>query len=98
MIGVEKNISWLDIAMEQIVLERHVERAGDFDADIQHVQLRKALLPFDSRIKAPPIGQFHDQVTLAIEFVESVDVNNISVIERGARASLAIKALEGYRI
>ena len=38
VVRVEQNIARLDVAVEQVVLERHVERGGDFDADVEHVQ------------------------------------------------------------
>ena len=40
VIGVEENIARLDVAMEQVVFKRHVERGGDLDADVEALRVR----------------------------------------------------------
>ena len=81
VIRVEKNISGLDIAVQQVVFERHVQGGGDFDSNIQHLELGDALLFLDAGIEAAAVGQFHHQVTLAFEFVERINVDDVRMIQ-----------------
>jgi len=44
-------------------------------------------LLFDFLIETAAVRQFHDQVELAVNFVERVNVNDIRVVQRGAGAA-----------
>ena len=96
-VHVEKDIARLDVAMEQFVLKGGGEGGADFDADIQHIQFRHPALGFDAAVQAALVGQFHDQVGLAVEFVEAVNMNDVGVVEGGAGAGFAIKGLQDGR-
>ena len=84
--------------MEEFVLERGGEGGANLDADIQHVQFRHPALGFDAAVEAAVVGQFHDQVGLAVEFIEAVNMNDVGVVERGAGAGFAIKGLQDGRV
>ena len=98
VIRIEQNVARLDVAVEQIVFERHVERGGDFDADVEHVEFRQHAQFFDARVQAAPVGQFHDQVTLAFRLVKGVDMNDVRVIEPGTGAGLPVETFQRIRI
>jgi hypothetical protein len=49
----------------------------------------------DARVEAAPVGQFHHQILLqTFPFVEGVDVDDVGVVEPGARARLAVKTFK----
>src|SRR5690242_7520586 len=41
VVGVEKNVAGLDIAVQKTVLKGKVESRGDLDADIEHLKFGK---------------------------------------------------------
>ncbi len=94
VVVVEKDVARLDVAMDQIVLERQVERGGDLDADVQHRQFVHANLLFDARVEAAAVGQFHDEIAQAFPFVERVNVDDVRVVEPGAGAGFAVKTFQ----
>src|SRR5262249_21842675 len=47
---------------------------------------------------AAAVGQFHDQVSLSIELVEGVNVNDVGMVEGGAGAGFAVEAGESNRV
>ena len=83
--------------MEHVVLERHVQRIGDFDADIQHQQFIQLPEFFYARIEAALVGQFHDQIRFAFPFIEGINVDDVGVIQLGAGPGFADEIVEGIR-
>ena len=94
VVGVEEDIAGFDVAVQEIVLEGHVEGGGDLDADVQHFQLRNAGLLLDLGVETAAVRQFHHEIPLPLPLVERVDVNDVRVVERGAGARFAIKIVE----
>ena len=80
------------------MLQRHVQRGGDFDANVEHLQFGKHPQFVNARVKAAMVGQFHDEITLAFPFVERVDVDDVRVVEPRARARLAEKTFQRLRV
>ncbi len=48
VIFVEKNIPWLDVAMQEVMLQRGIQRGTHLIADIQHIEFRHAPLFFNA--------------------------------------------------
>src|SRR5437868_4675861 len=57
-VAVEKNVARLDVAMEQVALERGVERGRDLDGDIEDLQFLHATLALDHFVETVTVGQF----------------------------------------
>ncbi len=74
IIGIEQNIARLDIPMQKIVFERHVQRRGDFNSNTKALVLAEPLLLFDPGIEAATISQLHDKVALSLQLIEGINV------------------------
>ena len=92
--GVEQNIAGLDIAMQKTVLQCQFQRGGDLDSHVQNVQLRHALIQLNAPVQASLVGQLHHQIFAFFKFIERVNVNDVCVVQGGARAGFAIKCRE----
>ena len=94
VVGVEKNVAWFDIAVQEVVLEGEVESRSDLDSDIQHLKFIQPLVTVDALIQAAAIGQLHYQVALTVKIIEGIDVNDIRMIEGSAGPRLADEAFQ----
>ena len=52
------------------------------------------MLLLDASVKTAVVGQFHHKVSLALELVEYVNMNDVGVIKRGAGPGLTIESIE----
>ena len=98
VVGVEKNVARLDVAMQQVMLQCSIQSSGDLDAHIEHLQFRQRMELGDAVIQAALVSDFHDEVTFAIPFVKCVDVDDVRVVQLGAGASFKVETLEHLRI
>ena len=71
-----------------------MERGGDFDADVQHIEFRQFGFLFDSIVQAAVVGQFHDQIRLAVKLIEHVDMDDVGMVKGGAGPRLAVKTFQ----
>src|SRR3954468_6510415 len=98
MVGIEKDVTGLNVTMQKIVFESQVESAGYFITDIQHFELGKALLFFNACIEAAAVGQFHHQVALAFKFVEGINVNDVGVIQGSDGSGFPIETFKSLGV
>ncbi len=93
-VHVEQDISRLDVAMQQIVLQRGIQCRGNLDAYIQHQQLRHRLVCIDQSVETPRAGQFHHEIKLIVVFAELVKIDDVRVVQLRHGPCLGVKRLQ----
>ncbi len=93
----EKNVPRLDVAMHQASGERRLQALRHLEADLQHPQLRDALLVLDPIIQAPAIHQLHHDVELPVIPPDREHLHHMRMLDR-RRDSRFILELLGKRL
>src|SRR5262249_48154841 len=92
-VGVEQNVSRFDVAMENSVLVRVMDRArhfGDYFRRLSHRHWRAAY----HFIKLAALDKFHAEVAGTITLAHFVDGNDACVIKTGSSCRFAAKTLQ----
>ena len=87
----QHDVGGLEIAMDDALAMRLVERVGDLDGDLQRLVERER--PFlEARGQRLALEMRHDQVVRAIDAADVVDAADVGMVQRGDRPGLALEA------
>ena len=92
-----KNIRGLDVAVDDSLRVRGVERVGNLNGKIEQ---RFGLdgLAANTMLQRPPLEEFHGDERHAVLLVDLVDRADARMIERGCGARLTLEALQRLRV
>ena len=93
----DKNIRRLDVAMNDALCMRGVERIGDFDGQCENLVYFQRTAG-DAMLQRHAIEKFHGNEGFAVLVVNFVDRADIGMIQRGGRLGFALKAAKGLRV
>src|SRR5262249_41849369 len=90
---VDDQVAGLQVAMDDPLRVRRLERIGDLDADVEQlVELEAALLGVLRERLA--LEELHDDVRTALVLLDRVDRADAGMVQRRRRARLALEAVE----
>ena len=93
----DEKIGGLDVAMNDSLGVRGIERVGNFDGDIeQAVEFERAAV--DHVLQCGAIEKFHGDERLAILFANIVDGANVRMVQRRGCLRFALEAPQGLRV
>src|SRR6476661_7615528 len=90
---VHQNVPWLDIAMQNAVLMRVVNRARDFGNEF-HGAPDRHWFALEDRIELFALDQSHAEVASAVAFANFIDRNNPWMVQACSGLRLASKAFQ----
>lgn len=93
----DEDVGGLDIAMNDALAVRRVERVGDLHAQIADLT-RRQRLGGDEMLERLPLQPLHDHEVPAVVGADVVDGADVRVVQRRGGARLALKALDRLRI
>ena len=93
----EENIRGLDIAVNDSLPVRSVQRSGHLNPDLQQFVQRDSSLR-DAVLQRLAFQKFHYQEMLALVFINVVNDANIWMVQCGGRACFPTEALDGMGI
>jgi hypothetical protein len=92
-----KNVRRLDVAMDDSLLVRRIQRVGNVDAQIeQEFEVQRAAL--DGVLQRLAVETLHRKVGVAVFPADIVNRANVGMIQRGRRLRLAAKPFERHLI
>ena len=94
---VEQDVLRLDVAVDDALLVRILERLADRRHDDQRL-LRRQLPGLQQLPQAHPIHELHQQVIEAVGLAEVIDGDNVRMVEAGQRLRLAGETLGKARV
>src|SRR5215469_12972035 len=92
-----KDIRWLDIAMNNALAMRRIERVGNFNGDGQQPFRINRSAGYQV-LQGHAIEKLHDHEGAAFLFADVVDSANVGMIQRRGCFSLASEAAQCLRI
>src|SRR5215472_15743144 len=93
----DKNVSWLDIAVNDAFGVGGVERVGDFDAKVDKLLGRKRASQHPV-LESLALQVLHHNERLTLVLADFVDGTDIGMIQGGGSAGFAAKAFERLRV
>ena len=93
----DEDIRRLDVAMDDSLGMRRIERIRNLHAEIEHLLDRQRFI-FDPVLQRLAIEKFHGDERLAIYFVHVVNRADIGMIQSGGRACFPSKSFERLAI
>ena len=94
----DEDVGRLDVAMDDAVLVRGVERVGDLDAEVEDLVGLERPADDEPVLQRFAFHQLHDDEGLPVRLVDVVDRADVRVLERGSGPRLALEALERLRV
>ena len=94
MAVLEKNIFGLDVAVDDALLVRVVQRLGDLAGDLDGVGKWKLFLPIEPASQRLTADERHDVPDLPAGLSRIVDRENVRVTEAGHDVDFALEALD----
>jgi hypothetical protein len=93
----DEKIGGLDVAMNDSLGVRGVQRVGDFDADVeQAVHFQRVAV--HSVLQRSAVEKFHGDEGFAVFFADIVDGANAGMVQGGSGLRLALEAPEGLLV
>ena len=92
-----KNIGWLDVAVDDAFGVRGIEGVGDLDAQVGK-QVKREGAARNAITKGLAFEKLHDEKIAAGGFADVINGADARVIQRRGGAGFALKALERQRI
>ena len=90
-VGAHLDVGGLQVAVDDAVLVRGLERLGNLTRDRQRVLERQRPLR-DAGAQIVTLDEFHDQRGGVPGLLEAVDLRDVRMVERGERPRLALEA------
>ena len=91
----DHQVRGLDVAVDEVVGLRGIERAGDLRGDFQRERRGQRTLPFDERLGGFAVDEFHRVEKVPAFLAEMEDRRDVAVPQPRRRAGLAHEALAG---
>src|SRR4029077_5375520 len=92
-----KDVRRLDVAMNDALRMRCVQRIGNFDSQAEQGRRLQRFRP-DAMLQRHAIQKLHDDKCLAVLLVNFVNGANVGMVEGGGGLRLALEAAQGLGI
>ena len=93
LVGVEQHVRGLDVAMDEALRVRRVERVRDLCDDRERARRIERALRAQELAQVGALHEAHDEVEAAVELARVVDRHDVRVLERHRQLRLAREAL-----
>ncbi len=88
---VHQDVFRLDVAMDDALVVRELQRLADLGDDLQRLARRKPAGPLELP-QVQPIHEFHEEIGEPVHLTELVDRDNVRMVQLGQRAGLSPEA------
>jgi len=89
----DKDIGGLDVAMDDALLVRRVERLGNLHTQVEHLVQVHGFVP-DQMLQGLAVQKLHDDEGMAVMLADFVNCADAGMVERRSGARFALEPLE----
>ena len=93
----DKDVRWLDVAVNDAFAMGGVERVGDLGAEIEH-EVDGQRFSVDAVFEGLAFEIFHRQVGSAVFFADVIDGADVGVVQRRGSAGFAAEAVKDGKL
>ena len=92
----DENVCGLDVAVQDAILVRGIERVGELDADF-HCAWNRQGAAFEQTVQRLAVEEFHHNEGVALAFLDRVNGADARMIQGGSRARFPEKSFQRLR-